>query len=800
MHNFENIPLEMKKAPQWVARVGKVPINPHNLRGASANNKNTWGTFEQAYNSIGKQAGSPESVKEKKCDGIGFEICPPFCGIDIDHCFNPSTGELTKEAADIINFIDSYTEFSPSGTGIHIICKLDKPLDLKRNKRKLDDVQALEIYENNRYFTVTGNVFGEPKPIKIRTSAAKCVHQAYLCDTNEPTNHTKSDCKPLQPLNFTDDEILRVALNSRNGAEFNALWNGDTSRYSGDESRADLALCNMLAFYCQGDKGAVDRLFRQSALMRPKWNEKRGDNTYGEMTIEKAVNSCREFYSPHRLSATTDEPRAEKKNKSRLLDFDYETVKHYKADDIGTAEFFSTLVKDFMCYVPEEKAFYIYNGVIWEKDVVKENLVAGKMLMEFVATVQKLIPPKPVGKPNEWTDEETEQENINGAFRSQYKSLGNANGRERVMKDIKKLLHKSRTAFDRQPELLNCKNCTYNLITGKKQPHNAADLLTKCVNADYDENAHNERFERFIDEICEGDEERKTALQTALGYSLIGATPEECFFIAYGKSTRNGKGTLFDLVLDTIGDYGLQMDFETIARTGTKDGSRATPDLARLIGVRYVLVNEPQKGTCFNEALVKQLTGSDDINARPLFGAIIQFKPLFTIFITTNNLPAIADDTLFSSDRIRILPFEKHFDKSERNTNLKAELREDNGREAVLKWLIDGYRLYRTNGLTDSKRGNEILRQYRKDNDYIQQFIDECLEVLDWNDRHVKKIPLTEIQQEYNEWCRIANVKPIGKTRLREDLINHGLVVDKYGNQFSAAARIKDNRTVDVYQ
>ncbi|MGN0503279.1 MAG: hypothetical protein ACI4HN_10165, partial [Ruminococcus sp.] len=225
----------------------------------------------------------------------------------------------------------------------------------------------------------------------------------------------------------------------------------------------------------------------------------------------EALTFCTKPYERKpQAAAVTDEPKAEEKNNNRLPDFDYETVKHYKADDIGTAEFFSTLVKDFMCYVPEEKSFYIYNGVIWEKDVVKENLVAGKMLMDFVATVQKLIPPKPLGKPNEWTDEETEQENINGAFRTQYKSLGNANGRERVIKDIKKLLHKPRTAFDRQPELLNCKNCTYNLNTGEKQPHNAADLLTKCVNADYDENARNERFERFIDEICEGDGERKT--------------------------------------------------------------------------------------------------------------------------------------------------------------------------------------------------------------------------------------------------------------------------------------------------
>ena len=252
-------------------------------------------------------------------------------------------------------------------------------------------------------------------------------------------------------------------------------------------------------------------------------------------------------------------------------------------------------------------------------------------------------------------------------------------------------------------------------------------------------------------------------------------------------------------MLDTVGDYGLQMDFETIARTGTKDGSRATPDLARLIGVRYVLVNEPQKGTCFNEALVKQLTGSDDINARPLFGAIIQFKPLFTIFITTNNLPAIADDTLFSSDRIRILPFEKHFDKSERNTNLKAELREDNGREAVLKWLIDGYRLYRTNGLTDTKKGNEILRQYRKDNDYVQQFIDECLEILDQSDKHAKPTKFTIIQGIYNDWCKNANIKPLGLKTLREEFEKHNIIVDKkHGNQYSAKVKIKYDYAIET--
>lgn len=514
--------------------------------------------------------------------------------------------------------------------------------------------------------------------------------------------------------------------------------------------------------------------------------------------LEALTDTTKPYVKKMRAITIIDEPAAEKQSKSRLPDFDYETVKHFKADDIGSAKLFASLVKDFICYVPEEKAFYIYNGVIWEKDIVKENLVAGKILMDFVSTIQKLIPSKPTGEPKYWTLEETEQENINGVYRTQYKSLGNANGRERVIKDIKKLLHKARTAFDTQPELLNCKNCTYNLDTGKTQPHNAADLLTKCVNADYDPTAANDRFDKFIDEICESDKECKIALQTALGYSLIGSTPEECFFIAYGKSTRNGKGTLFDFALDVLGDYGLQMDFDTIARSGTKDASRATPDLARLVGVRYVLANEPQKGVCFNEGLLKQLTGSDNITARPLYGSVIEFKPTFKIYITANNLPAVSDDTLFTSDRIRILPFNKHFSAAERDTNLKATLRKGNGRAAMLNWLIEGYKIYRLCGFTETQQSKAILRQYRKDNDYIQEFINECLTLYPQEDIHSPKIRITLAQSVYNDWCRNSNIKPLGKRNFCEELERHGINIITHCKQKAIKAKIKDGYLVSI--
>lgn len=183
-------------------------------------------------------------------------------------------------------------------------------------------------------------------------------------------------------------------------------------------------------------------------------------------------------------------------------------------------------------------------------------------------------------------------------------------------------------------------------------------------------------------------------LQKALGYAMKGEANEECYFNAVGEKTRNGKGTLFDTILQLFGSYGAQLDFNTIAKSGSKDGSRATPDLARLIGTRFVLSNEPDKGVFVNEALLKQITGNDDLTARPLYGAPIQFKPVFKLFITANSRPNVSDDSLFASDRVKILPFPHHFSAQERDSTLKRKLRTPEAMSGILNWLLEGYCLY----------------------------------------------------------------------------------------------------------
>ena len=808
-NDFNSVPQEMRAVPHWVARVDKIPINPNSLYGASATDKASWGTFEQATAAIGKKA-KAKAVQGKACNGIGFELSAPYCGIDIDHCRNPQTGELTAEALDIIKTMDSYTEVSPSGTGIHILYINDGNRHTEWHKKKpIDEVQHIEMYQCDRYFTVTGKVYGNYNTLAERSKWAELIYTAYMQDEQQPTIADSTAEQPKQtgfrltaPQELTDSEIIEKAMNAKNGGDFTALWRGDTSAYGGDESGADLALCNMLAFWSGGNADTIDRLFRQSGLMRDKWDRKTGQSTYGRITVDTALRKCTEYYNPTHsaqpamqdfkdcIQPSNAAANSLNNNGIQLKDFTYEDIKKYKADDIGTAEFFADLIKNFACYIAPEKSFYIYNGVVWECDDIKDNLRTGKLLMKFVKAAQALIPPKPKGEPKEWSDEEIAEERINSLYRQQYKNLGNANGRERVLKDVKKLLRKSPDIFDKRAELFNTKNCTLNLETGEIQPHKATDYITKCTNTDYIQGATDERFNIFINEICQNDTETIQALQRALGYSLMGTAHEECLFIAHGKTTRNGKGTLFELVLDTLGSYGQKISFNTLARTNNIDGSKPTPDLAVLRGARFILANEPQKGVCFNEGLVKEMTGNDTMVARHLNCEPITFKCKGIIFISANSLPTIADASLYESDRIKMLLFNRHFPEEERDTSLKKTLREGNGRAAVLNWLLEGYKQYRKYGLLTTAQAKEALNQYRAENDYIQQFIDEGLILYNPTDRTAPKTKLLEVQREYSEWCRISGIKALGKKAFKEELITHKIaILDNHGSQ-AVRARI----------
>jgi putative DNA primase/helicase len=267
--------------------------------------------------------------------------------------------------------------------------------------------------------------------------------------------------------------------------------------------------------------------------------------------------------------------------------------------------------------------------------------------------------------------------------------------------------------FDRDKVLLNCHNGTFNLQTMVLQPHAPSDFITKMCNVKYAEGEVCERWEQFVHEVMSGDMETARFLQKALGYSLSGDTSHECFFVLHGSKTRNGKSTLMETVGNILGAYARTVQPQTLSRR-SNDGSVASPDTARLKGARLVKTSELERRMALNTALIKQLTGGDTYTARFLHENPVEFLPQFKIFMNTNHLPHAEDDTVFTSGRIKLVPFDRHFEAEEQDKGLKKLFSQGKHKSGILNWLLHGYQLLQAEGLEASPRMMAALAAYRK--------------------------------------------------------------------------------------
>lgn len=272
------VPSELLEYKQWVlwrkaeinGRLTKIPISPWSGKAAACDKPQTWGTYRHVL----------YALRRFPCNGIGFVFtdADPFCGIDLDHC-RTVNGAIAPEALNMIRNFESYTELSPSGTGAHILIKGK----LSGKGRRTGQI---EIYDSGRYFTVTGkHVSGTPLSIQNRQEALEGLEAELFPVVSSPRTVV------VTHVDLSDEQIIERATNARNGDRFARLWAGDASDYGNDHSRADLALCRILAFWCGDDCERIDRLFRRSGLMREKWDRRTGDSVYGALTIRTAVTA-----------------------------------------------------------------------------------------------------------------------------------------------------------------------------------------------------------------------------------------------------------------------------------------------------------------------------------------------------------------------------------------------------------------------------------------------------------------------------------------------------------------------------
>ncbi len=292
MIHIDNIPASLKNWPQWVVH-NKDKV-PHNIQGKRADitNSSQLSDFETAF-SVYKTS----LTQARRFSGIGFAFTKndPFVGIDLDHCRDPETGKLEVWAQSILQQFNSYSEVSPSGKGLHIYIKGRLPKTVSGRKKP-----KIEIYQHDRYFTVTGNRMKDyPAEIMPRQEELN----AFYSKTFDPLPAKTEATTPVDtapdwwvqgPVDYkdlpTEDKtIIEKAFKAQNGHKFQQLWAGNWSASYPSQSEADLALVNQLAWWCKGDLKQIDRIFRASELYRPKWDEYRGHSPYGLATIKKSL-------------------------------------------------------------------------------------------------------------------------------------------------------------------------------------------------------------------------------------------------------------------------------------------------------------------------------------------------------------------------------------------------------------------------------------------------------------------------------------------------------------------------------
>ncbi|MED2184058.1 DUF927 domain-containing protein [Bacillus wiedmannii] len=295
LDNFNNIPTELKNTPNWVlwksqVRSGKTTKVPYQLNGsmAQSNNRNTWSTFEEVLG----------EYQQGDYSGIGFMFSKEdaFIGIDIDHCVQG--GKLTDLAKDIMNIVPSYTEYSPSGDGIHIIAKGKIPLRGPGTGKKNPSI-GLEIYRHGRYFTFTANSINN-LPVEESTENLKVLFQKYIEQKEVLTTpKTPSVSRGSNISKLSNSELWERMFNSKNGRAIRDLFCG--MLINSDHSSTDMALANHLAFWTDKDAAKMDSMFRESTLMRDKWDKQHSSDgfTYGEMTIERAISSTHNSISDY---------------------------------------------------------------------------------------------------------------------------------------------------------------------------------------------------------------------------------------------------------------------------------------------------------------------------------------------------------------------------------------------------------------------------------------------------------------------------------------------------------------------
>lgn len=366
-------------------------------------------------------------------------------------------------------------------------------------------------------------------------------------------------------------------------------------------------------------------------------------------------------------------------------------------------------------------------------------------------------------------------------------SSGNSGKTDGMLKQAQPYLLRQPDELDSHDYLINLKNVELDLVAPRfdgaageaaeapqvqERAHSRGTLATRLAAVDYDPEAACPRWMGWLQEILP-EQDARLFVQRWFGYCLTGDVSEQALLCCYGTGS-NGKSTLLEIVGEILGDYTVTVPIETFLHDDRKSGAQATPDIARLPGARLVLASEPEVGARLSESTVKRITGGDKVNARRLFQDQFEFRPKFKLVMSFNTKPSVRGQDEGIWRRLLVVPFKVYIAKSRRDKHLKEKLLVE--RAGIFNWMLDGYRLWREQGLNPPHSVVAATEAYRSEADPIGQFLDQAT-----IRRSGAMVAAAELYGKYQAWASDNGMEPASKTLFGRRMGDKGYEKDKAG-------------------
>jgi putative DNA primase/helicase len=684
---YQKLPDELKKNALFCGWIfdpekGKVPYDLKNGCLAKSNDQSTFSPWEIVERKIDNYIKLDKDGTWK--GGLGLGIFNGFSAVDIDHCV--TDGKPNAFAKEIIDYFNSYTELSPSHTGIRIIFTTKDALDEGKYYVKNSKL-GLEMYVSGstfKFVTLTGDSIN-PFDVPVKEISILNILDKYM---------SKKSSLPSLPVATGDGvDDLEPFINS--DPKLNELWNNKAPGSGANESELDLALCDKLAFYFANDKEKVNDAFISSPYFtskddkhKDKWLNRDG---YRNKTLDMACSQPQVYGSPKVVVKSSSSPS------SVLLDY----------TDTGNAYAFVNINLGILKYNFDNSCWMIWNGKWWQADVTEQarNMV-DDMVNEMKMDTDKLI-----------NDKE---------YLKNVKYLLSKSGKDNLLNEARHVpgIPSLNSNYDSDIYLFNCHDGVLDLRDLSIRKSTPEMMISKYSDINIDK-TEPVLFNKFMAETFKGSESLIDYVETIFSLCLTGDVSEQkvWFFVGEGN---NGKSVITDVMMSIFGDYAAKTDKDLIL--DKKFQSQNQSHLARLNGKRLVFITETGQNEKLNEPQVKDMSGGEPLIARFLYKNEFEFTPQFKMIMMSNYEPIIRGTDYGIWRRTRIVRFKNIIPPDKIDTHLSDKLIKE--RNSIFWLLVKHYVAYRKAGrLMEPQEVIKETEEYRTDMDLVQKWINENCEV-----------------------------------------------------------------------